>query len=239
MVDTGDLKSPGETHAGSSPALGTKMAAPMTIREEICRVTKRLYDRDLIGPSEGNVSARTDSGTIIATPKAKDKARLSPEDLAELRLDGSLLCADSSPEPSSEIKMHLRIYRERQDCKAIVHAHPIFATGLATAGKSIPDDVLPESGYYLGRVALVPFAIPGTDAVGEAIALFAKEHKTFLLQNHGAVTIGANLEDAYMRMEILERVAKTLFIAEAHGGAQRLSEQAMAWLSEVGLSGEL
>jgi L-fuculose-phosphate aldolase len=211
----------------------------MTIREEICRTTKRLYDRGLIGPSEGNVSVRMESGTIISTPKAIDKARLSPEDLAELHLDGSLINGDSSPEPSSEIKMHLRIYRERRDCNAIVHAHPIFATGLATAGKSIPDDVLPESGYYLGRVALVPFAIPGTDAVGDAIAPFAKDHKTFLLQNHGAVTIGATLDDAYMRMEILERVAKTLFVADACGGPHKLSQDAMAWLKKVGLSGEL
>lgn len=212
----------------------------MSIPARICEITKRLYERGLIGPSEGNVSARDESGKIFATPKGGDKYWIQPRDIVELELDYS----PNEPSydrliPSSEIALHLRLYRERPDCMAVVHAHPIFATGFASAGKSIPDDVLPEAGYFLGRVALVPFEIPGTEAVAEAIAEFAKDHKTFLLANHGAVTIGATLEDAYMRMETLERVAKIIFVAEASGGAKRLPPDAMKWLASVGLDGRL
>lgn len=222
------------------PPWAPSHAFMMHLCARICEITKRLYDRELIGPTEGNVSARDASGTIYVTPKGGDKSSLRPQDIAALELDcdSSFQTANSSV-PSSEIVLHLRLYRERPDCMAVVHAHPIFATGFATVGKTIPDDVLPETGYFLGRVALVPFAIPGTEAVGDAIAKFARDHKTFLLANHGAVTIGATLDDAYMRMETLERVARILFVADLCGGPKKLPTDAINWLRSVGLDGSL
>jgi L-fuculose-phosphate aldolase len=206
------------------------------LRAEICKITRLLWERELIGTLEGNVSCRIEDGLILATPKGKSKCELAPDDIVALDLDGA---PHGLGTPSSEIKMHLRLYRERPDCNAIVHAHPIFATGLATAGRTVPDDVLPEAGYFLGSVALVRFARPGTDDVGDAIAEHAQAHKTFLLQQHGAVTLGATLMDAYDRMETLERVSRVMFVAEAFGGAKRLEPQHLEWLRSVGLSPKL
>jgi L-fuculose-phosphate aldolase len=121
--------------------------------------------------------------------------------------------------PSSEILLHLRCYRVRKDCMAVVHAHPPTATAFAVCGETIPDGVMPEAAYVLGSVATIPFAIPGTEEVPDAIEPLLPDHKTFLISHHGAVTLGIDLEDAYNRMETLERIAHVLLLTRQLGGA--------------------
>ena len=125
--------------------------------------------------------------------------------------------------PSSEIKMHLRCYQEREDVGAVVHAHPPTATGYAVAGKSMDEYSMIETVIAIGSIPLTPYGTPSTNEVPEAIAPYLQEHDVFLLQNHGALTVGADLITAYYRMETLELFAKISLTAHLLGGAQEIS----------------
>lgn len=199
------------------------------IRRTICRVARRLWARGLIGATEGNISCKLDEEQLLVTPSGKIKADLLPKDIVLTTLEGHPL---EKKTPTSEIALHTTIYRHRPDCLAIVHAHPPYATALAMTGKTIPDDISPEAGITLGRVALVPFAIPGTQAMGDAIIPFLQTHKTLLLQNHGAVTLGSDLEGAYCRMETLERIARVYVLALLLSGCNPLPPEGKRWLQQ-------
>src|SRR4051794_30554844 len=186
-----------------------------SLAEEIVAVCCRLYDRGLIAGQDGNVSVRLPSGHILVTPAGLSKVDVTPDDLVELTLDGDQVTQGQSA--SSEIGMHLRIYRERADVRAVVHAHPPVATAFGVVGRDFMDAVLPEVIFHLGSVPLVPFAMPGTPALGEAMAPFLAAHDAFLLASHGATTVGPSLRLAHQRMESLEHAARILRAAESLG----------------------
>lgn len=205
-------------------------------RETICEVGRRLYERDLIGACEGNISVRLGTDRLLSTPGGLCKGKLSPSDMTVIDLEGRPL---DGGVPSSEIKMHLRIYARRPDCQAVVHAHPLTATGFALAGETIPSDLLPEAAHVLGPVALVPFGIPGTNEVPDSLEPFLQDHKTLLLSNHGAVVMGFDLWDALHRMETLERIAKILLVARTLGKPLPMLEPVVAALARETLHGRL
>ncbi|MCC6686086.1 MAG: class II aldolase/adducin family protein, partial [Fimbriimonadaceae bacterium] len=151
-------------------------------RDEICRIGRLLWECRHVGAVEGNLSCRIDEGTLLCTPTGKSKGDLTPSDLVLTDLEGKSL---DDGQPSSEIQLHLECYASRPDCQAVIHAHPPYATAFALAGETVPDNMLPEAAVFLGRVALVPFAMPGTPAMRDAIRPYLALHKTFLLQNHG------------------------------------------------------
>lgn len=186
-----------------------------SLAEEIVGVCCRLYDRGLIAGPDGNVSVRLPSGHILVTPAGLSKVDVTPEDLVELTADGAQVTPGRSA--SSEVGMHLRIYRERPDVRAIVHAHPPIATAFGVAGRDFMDAVLPEVIFHLGRVPLVPFALPGTPALGDAMAPYLADHDAFLLASHGATTVGPSLRLAHQRMESLEHAARILQAASQIG----------------------
>lgn len=202
----------------------------------MCHVAHRLWDRGIIGGAEGNLSCRLDDSSLLTTPSGFIKRDLTPDDLVVVDLEGSPIGAGK---PSSEIGLHTRVYRHRRDCQAVIHAHPPTATAFGIAGREIPDDVLPEAGFYLGSVAMVRFAIPGAADLGDAIEPLLADHKTFILRNHGAVTLGLTLDDAYVRMETLERVAQMLYMAERLGGVQKMPPEGIEWLRKIGLNADL
>lgn len=195
------------------------MPCERDLRMKIVQIGAMLWERGLIGATEGNVSVRMDDGRILATPTGVRKHQLNPTDLPLLDLDGAHL---SGSPPSSEIRMHLGLYRELPDCGAIVHAHPPHATAFAAARRALPHPVLAEAESFLGPVALVPYARAGTVEVAASLGPFMSIHRAFLLSNHGATTIGASLDEAYDRMEILERVARVAWLSEALGGAHTI-----------------
>ncbi len=178
-----------------------------------------LWQRHLVGATEGNISVRLDDNEILCTPSGASKGHLQPTDL--VIIDTAGISKDGSV-PSSEIKMHLRMYARRHDCIAVVHAHPLTATAFALAGESIPDDVMPGSTAVLGSVALVPFGMPSTDELPNALEPFLVNHRTLLLAHHGAVVMGSNVFDAYNRMEILERTAQIVLAARMLGGEKKM-----------------
>jgi L-fuculose-phosphate aldolase len=198
------------------------------IATEIIRVCRRLYDRGLLAGTEGNVSARVGSNVILATPAGRCKGDLEENDLVELSRDGSP--RDPARTPSTEIRMHLRIYDRRADVKAVVHAHPPIATGFAAAGEGITAPVLPEMMILVGPVPLVPYGQPGTDALADQLDPYLEDHDAFLLANHGATTVGPTLEQALHRMETLEHGAHILLTARLLGRVNELPAQAAAAL---------
>jgi L-fuculose-phosphate aldolase len=200
------------------------------LRAEVAFVCNRLYDRGLIAGADGNVSARLGPDRVLATPAGWCKGDVTPNVLVVTDGHGIVM---GDGRPSSELQMHLRIYEQRPDVMAVVHAHPPVATGFAVAGQTIAPDVLPEIIFQVGDVALVPFAMPGTRAVADALDPYLEGHDAFLLANHGATTVGSSLRDALFRMETLEHAARILLAARQVGAVHPLDPEAVRTLREA------
>ncbi|MCU0618776.1 MAG: class II aldolase/adducin family protein [Gemmatimonadaceae bacterium] len=202
------------------------LLAPRALREAVVRVGQGLAARGLVAGQDGNISVRVDDERLLVTPAGFRKGELDVDDLCEVACtDGRWLAGAHAP--SSELGLHLVWHAWRPDVTAVVHAHPPVATGFAAAGVPIADDVLPEVAVALGPVPVVPYAEPGTPALGAAVRPFVTTHDALLLANHGAVTVGATLRLAHDRMEHLEQAARILLTARLLGGAVTLDPSAL------------
>ena len=199
------------------------MSGALATKREIVSVCRRLYDRGLIAGPDGNVSVRIAGDRILVTPSGMSKVDVTTDDLVELALDGHHV--RGSRRASSEIAMHLRIYKRRSDVQAVVHAHPPTATGFAVAGESFAACVLPEVIFQVGWVPLVPYATPGTEGLADQFDPYVAQHDAFLMANHGATTVGATLLVAHQRMESLEHSARILLTARLLGRVNTLSTE--------------
>lgn len=196
----------------------------IALRKEIVGVCRRLWERGLIAGQDGNVSVRLPGDRLLVTPAGMSKVDVGPSDLVEMRLDGSTPGpARRGTRASSEVLMHLRIYRRRPDVNAVVHAHPPTATGFAVAGEGFMDCVLPEVVYQVGQVPLLRYATPGTEALADSFEPYIATHDAFLLANHGATTIGPSLLLAHQRMESLEHAARIVLTARLLGRVNNLT----------------
>jgi L-fuculose-phosphate aldolase len=200
-----------------------RLVDEQSLRREIVRVCRRLYERGLIAGGEGNVSARRDAQTLLVTPSGASKVDVAEDDLMVVDLAGNPVAG--SGRASSELGMHLRIYERRPDVRAVVHAHPPFATAFAVAGEDLMSPVLPEIVVFIGGVPLVPYATPGSPALAAAIEPFLELHDAFLMANHGATSFGSTLSIAHQRMESLEHAAHTLFLARNLGRVTALTDE--------------
>jgi L-fuculose-phosphate aldolase len=198
------------------------MATPELARA-VVRGCRALWERGLLAGSDGNISVRLGPDRLLVTPRGRLKCELEPEDLVEVDLAGRHL--DGCRKASTELDLHLRVYRRRPQCGAVVHAHPPSATAFAVAGEAIPEDVLPEITVLMGGVPVVPYATTGTTALGDAVEPFLAGHEAVLLANHGALTWGADLEQARIRMESLEHGAQILLAARSLGRVNRLTRE--------------
>jgi L-fuculose-phosphate aldolase len=161
---------------------------------------------------------------------------MKPDELVVVDLSGKTVKGDM---PSVEVRLHTAVYTRRKDCQAVIHAHPPVATGFALAGEEIPDNLMPESAIVLGSVAVVPFAMPGSVELVEAIEPLLDDHKTFLISHHGALAMGKDIFDAYNRMETLERIAKIYMNAKLIGTPKPVPDDAFDYLLEHALNGNL
>lgn len=175
-------------------------------REQILAAGKKIYQRGLVAANDGNLSVRVGDNALWMTPTGVCKGDMTEEMLVKLDLDGNLLAGGRKP--SSETKMHLRIYRENPAVRAVVHAHPPAATAFACAGLPLDRPVLQEAVVFLGPVPVAPFALPGSEGVAESVAPFCRDYRALLLEYHGAVTWGETMEQAHYRLECLEQVAQ-------------------------------
>lgn len=195
------------------------------LREQICDVCHKMWQLGWVAANDGNVSARLEDGTFLATPTGMSKSFITPEKLVRINESGEVLEGLSGYRPSSEIKMHLRCYKEREDVKSVLHAHPPVATGYAVANMPLDEYSMIETVIALGSIPVTPYGTPSTYEVPDRIAPYLGEHDAMLLQNHGALTVGADVITAYYRMETLELFAKISLNARLLGGAQEISRE--------------
>jgi L-fuculose-phosphate aldolase len=198
---------------------------------EIVRCCQTLRQAGLIAGVDGNLSVRLSHDRVLITPSGLPKAELRPDDLVEVDLAGTH--RRGYREASSELDLHIRAYRQRSDCSAVVHAHPPAATAFAVAGEGLPGDVLPEIVLLMGQVPCIPHQTTGTPALGDAAEPYLGRHCAILLANHGALTWGENLTQARIRMESLEHAARILLAARALGRVNRLSQEQIAALERM------
>ncbi|MGN9166331.1 class II aldolase/adducin family protein [Tissierellaceae bacterium HCP3S3_D8] len=195
----------------------------MEIREQICDICHKMWQLGWVAANDGNISVKLEDRSFLVTPTGISKVFVTPEKLVHIDSKGEVLAAEKGYRPSSEIKMHLRCYKERKDVGAVVHAHPPVATGYAVANKPLDDYSMIETVIAIGSIPVTPYGTPSTNEVPEAIAPYLKDHDVVLLQNHGALAIGSDLLTAYYRMETLELFAKISMNAHMLGGAQEIS----------------
>ena len=166
---------------------------------------RKIYQRGLVAANDGNLSVRVGENALWVTPTGVSKGSMTEEMLVKLDLDGNLL--EGVRKPSSETKMHLRIYQEDPLVRAVVHAHPPAASAFAAAGLPLDRPVLQEAVVQLGTVPVAPFALPGSQGVADSVAPYCRQYRALLLEYHGAVTWGDSMEQAHYRLECLEQLA--------------------------------
>ena len=193
------------------------------LKEQICDICHKMWQLGWVAANDGNISVKLEDGTFLATPTGISKSFITPDKLVHIDENGDVLDGTDGYRPSSEIKMHLRCYKEREDVGAVLHAHPPVATGYAVAHKPLDEYSMIETVIALGSVPVTPYGTPSTYEVPDAIAPYLGEHDALLLMNHGALTVGTDLLTAYYRMETLELFAKISLNAHLLGGAKEIS----------------
>jgi L-fuculose-phosphate aldolase len=191
------------------------------IKRDVVRVCKHIDARQFVGGRDGNVSVRISEATILITPAGFRKGDIEAEDLILVDRKGRVV--EGRAKASTETGMHLRIYELRPDVRAVAHAHPPVATGFAAAGIALTECVLPEVIVGLGRVPLARYATPGTPELSDSLDPVIRDHDAWLLQNHGAVAVGADVVAAYQRLETVEHSARILLVARLLGGPDSLT----------------
>ncbi|UCD62935.1 MAG: class II aldolase/adducin family protein [Candidatus Zixiibacteriota bacterium] len=184
---------------------------------------RRLYIRGFMAGLEGNISARLDDGTIMVTPSGLPKGDLRDDDMVVVDARGKHL--EGQHAASSELPMHLLVYRRRPDVKACIHSHAPYSTSFAVAGMGLADDILPEGAMAVGPVPLAEYAPPGTTSVPRSLEPFIDLHEAFLLSNHGLLTIGGSLRQALLLHETVEHCARIVHLARQLGNVNRIPKE--------------
>ena len=205
-----------------------------TLRDELVRVTRILAERGLIRSSDGNVSARLDEKLLLITPSGMYKIAMSPEDLMVVDLDGRVRQTRGGLRATTELLMHLEVYRQRPDVNAVIHAHPPFSTALTIAGKPFPEEYIPEVLVALGEVPTAGYATPGTQGLADSIHELILTHESILLSHHGSLNVGRTLEEALIAIERMEHAAYTLWISQSFGAAIPLPPAELENLRRIG-----
>lgn len=203
------------------------------IRQQICLMGKRMYDSGFVAANDGNISVKINETEILTTPTGVSKGFMTPEMLVKVDREGNVVRADGIWRPSSELKMHLRVYKERPDIWAVVHAHPPYATTFAVAHIPLNKPLIAEAVVSLGCVPVAQYGTPSTDEVPEAVAQYLEQFDAVLLANHGALAWGQDLLTAYHKLESVEFYAKLTFLSKQLGSAQELSTTQVSELYDI------
>jgi L-fuculose-phosphate aldolase len=201
------------------------------LRADIVEVGRRMYARAYTASNDGNISVRLGADRLLMTPKSVCKGFMTPDMMCITDLDGRKLQGDR--DPSSEMLMHLEVYRQRSEVQAVVHAHPPIATGFAVAGIPLTRAVLAEVLTTLGSIPIAEYATPSTQELPDAVRKYIKAHDGMLLANHGALTVGADLYSAYYKMETIEHFAKISLVARLLGRENLIAREEVERLQEL------
>ena len=194
------------------------------IREDIIKTATMLHHKNMLAACDGNISYRYDDNTILITPSGKPKFLLGEDDIAVVDMNGKVI----KGKPSSEMLMHLEVYKMRADARAVIHAHPPTAVAYSIAhpdAEEIPGKSFSELILSVGKLPIVPFQMPGSLEMGMALHPFIKNHKVMVLARHGALSFGEDLIEAYNGMERLEHSCEILLKAKSFGAVTELDEQ--------------
>lgn len=202
-------------------------------RQQICEIGRRMYERRMVAANDGNISVRLGDNEILCTPTGVSKGFMKPEQMCKVDLSGKVIGDNPGTVPSSEVKMHLRVYQNRPDVGAVVHAHPIFATSFAVMGRGLEEPIMPEVIVNFGRVPLAPYGTPSTVEIPDSIEPYLAEYEAVLLESHGALTWSKDLLSAYMKMESVEFYAELLYRTTQLGGPRLLSPERLEKLYEM------
>ena len=194
------------------------------IREEIIKTATMLHQKNMLAACDGNISYRCDDNTILITPSGKPKFLLEEKDIAVIDINGKVI----KGKPSSEMLMHLEVYRMRAEAKAVIHAHPPTAVAYSIAhpdAEEIPGKSFSELILAVGKLPIVPFQMPGSPEMGTALHPYIKNSKVMVLARHGAISFGEDLVEAYNGMERLEHSCEILLKAKRFGAVTELDDQ--------------
>ena len=203
------------------------------IKKQICDIGKRIYDRNMVAANDGNISVKLNDNEYLCTPTGVSKGFMTPEFICKVDAEGKVLQANKGFRPSSEIKMHMRVYQKRPDVGSVVHAHPTFATAFAIAGIPLTQPIMPEAVIALGCVPIAPYGTPSTMEIPDAVEPYLEHFDQVLLESHGALTWGKDLQTAYYKMESVEFYAELLYKARQLGGPKEFDEKTVQRLYEI------
>ena len=211
------------------------------LRREMVRVCQRLYQKNFVSASDGNLSVRLSNDRLLITPSGFSKGDIQERWLLIVDMDGKLIRGARGPKGeelrlTSEIRMHTEVYRQRPDVNAVVHAHPPVATGFSLAGVPLAGCLLPEVVYTLGAIPTTRFAAPTTEDVPESVKELIRTFDALVLDRHGALTVGKDLWDAYFKLEKIEHTAVVMLTAHQLGGVREMSQNERQKVVEVGKS---
>src|SRR5947208_107092 len=193
------------------------------LKQDICEVGRRLYNKGFAAANDGNISVRLNDREVLCSPTMVSKGFMKPEDLCKVDYAGKQL--RGTRKRSSEILLHLAVYKHRPDVQAVVHCHPPHATAFAVAGVPVPKCVLPEVEVFLGEVPMATYEPPGTQKFADTIVPHLKASNTIILANHGTVTFGPDLEKAYWNSEIIDAYCKILILSRQLGNVNYFTQQ--------------
>lgn len=209
------------------------MISEFEIRKQICEIGKRIYNSGFVAANDGNVTVRISDTELLATPTGVSKGFMTPDMICKVNMKGEVLSASGGYRPSSELKMHLRVYEQRPDVKSVVHAHPPYATSFAIAGIPLNKPIMPEAVIALGCVPIAEYGTPSTNEIPDAVEKYLQSYDAVLLENHGALSYGADLFTAYYKMESLEFYAKLTYLSTQLGGPKELNDNQVQSLYEL------
>jgi L-fuculose-phosphate aldolase len=216
---------------GSSSGNGAARVSEWKIKEQMCEIGRRIWLKGFCAGNEGNHSYRFSDNRILCTPTGISKGFLKPEDICTVDLEGNQV--SGKRKRTSEILLHLAVYKARPDVKAVVHSHPPHATAFAIAGVELPTCIHPEAEVFLGAVKTAKYVTPGDKRLGESILPYVKDSNTILLQNHGTVTFDKDLDGAYYKLEIVDAYSRILLLAKQVGSIRPLDAAEMKELLEL------
>ena len=203
------------------------------IKKLMCDIGRRVYDRGMVAANDGNFSVKLNDNEFLCTPTGVSKGFMTPEYICKVDAKGNVIQANGNFRPSSEIKMHMRVYEKRPDVGAVVHAHPSYATSFAIAGIPLTQPIMPEAVISLGCVPIAKYGTPSTMEIPDAVEEYLPYYDQVLLESHGALTWGTDLLNAYYKMESVEFYAELLYKAKQLGGPKEFTPDQVERLYEI------